>query len=341
VVVLLGGLRWYLNGGNGGSNGQGQQRPATSVRTTVVAPERFATEQTFNGSLQAQQAIDILSELRGRITRIGFDNGMDVTAGEVLVEIDSTELRAEQQALSSELRLAESNLARLQGLRESDGITERDLDEARSRRDVLAADLDGVAARLEKAVIRAPFDGTLGLRHVTQGQLIEPDTLITTLQNLDHLYVDFSVPERYGYRLNRGDKVTFRTVRDETDRTATVVAVDPRVDLITRTVTVRAQYDNGDRSLLPGAFARVGLPVVVENAIVVDAVAVVRGLNGAYVFVVEDGTARRRDVSLGQRTAARVVINEGVQAGEEVVVSGIQALRDGAEVNVVQSGEQS
>ena len=307
---------------------------APAVRTMTLESRPFESSIAFNGTLLADQAIDIKSELRGKIETIAFTDGQQVARGELIVTIESGELGAELASIREQLALAETNAERRQALFESGSVTASERDDALSRREVLRAQERRLAVRLAKARIEAPFAGTLGLRQVSPGDLIEADTLITTLQTLAQLKVDFSVPERFRNEVEPGTRLLLSVAGHQRPFAATIRAISPRVDVNTRTLTVRADVANPQRRLLPGNYARVELVMRNDAALVVPSVAVLQSLEGGSVFTVENGIAVRRAVEMGQRTVSSVEILRGLSPGDEVITSGVQSVRDGQAVDV-------
>lgn len=307
---------------------------APAVRTMTLESRPFESTIAFNGTLLADQAIDIKSELRGKIETIAFTDGQQVARGELIVTIESGELGAELASIREQLALAETNAERRQALFESGSVTASERDDALSRREVLRAQERRLAVRLAKARIEAPFAGTLGLRQVSPGDLIEADTLITTLQTLAKLKVDFSVPERFRNEVEPGTQLLLSVAGHQRPFAATIRAISPRVDVNTRTLTVRADVANPQRRLLPGNYARVELVMRNDAALVVPSVAVLQSLEGGSVFTVENGIAVRRAVEMGQRTVSSVEILRGLSPGDEVITSGVQSVRDGEAVDV-------
>lgn len=314
--------------------GPAAARRAPAVETLRLEPQPFESTITFNGTLLADKSIDIKSELRGKIEKIAFTDGQQVAAGDLIVTIESGELGAELASVREQLTLAEINAERLRALFERGSVTASERDDAVSRREVLKAEERRLAVRLAKTRIEAPFAGTLGLRQVSPGDLIEADTLITTLQTLTDLNVDFSVPERFRNEVEPGTPLTLTVAGYERPFEAVVRAISPRVDVNTRTLTVRADVANPQRRLLPGNYARVELVTRNDTALVVPSVAVLQSLEAVSVFTVENGVAVRRQVQTGQRTGARVEILGGLSPGDEVITSGIQSVRDGQAVDV-------
>lgn len=307
---------------------------AAAVRTQRLEPEPFESRLTFNGTLMADQSVDIRSELRGKVEQIHFTDSQDVQKGDLIVVIEAGEVEAELRSLREQLALASTQAERLQNLFKSGSVTASERDDAVSRRAVLRAEVERLQVRLAKTRVSAPFDGTLGLRHISTGDLVEADTLITTLQTVSDLTVDFSVPERFLRLVQPQTELSLRVAGHEQPFSATVRAIDPRVDIATRTLTVRADVDNTERKLLPGNYARVELVSRNATALVVPSVAVLQSLDAVSVFTVEDGIAVRHTVQTGHRDETRVEILQGLEPGAEIITSGIQSVRDGQRVEI-------
>jgi membrane fusion protein (multidrug efflux system) len=310
-------------------------RRALAVRTVRLAPQPFESTVTFNGTLLADKSVDIKSELRGKVERIAFTDGQQVGEGDLILTIESGELAAELRSVREQLALAETNAERLDSLFERGSVTASERDDAVSRREVLRAEQRRLEVRLQKTQILAPFSGTLGLRQVSPGDLIEADTLITTLQTLDELKVDFSVPERFKALVGPDTTLRLWVAGYAEPFSATVQAISPRVDVNTRTLTVRAEVTNPQQRLLPGNYAQVELTTRNDAALLAPSVAVLQSLKNTSVFTVENGVAVRREVETGQRNSAQVEILRGLQPGDEIITSGIQSVRDGQSVNVL------
>ena len=258
-----------------------------------------------------------------------------MAAGAVLVKIDDAALQASlRRALARRdlARLREERLARLVA---EGGVSKLDYDEARGELAVLDAEIDLIRAEVTKTEIRAPFDGLVGIRFVSVGAYVNASTRIATLQGVTNLKVDFSVPERYAQRVRTGDPVRFTVAGSQTAYTGEVYAVEPRIDVSTRSVLLRAICRNRDGSLLPGVFARVEYTVrQTETALLVPAIAVLSGLEERAVFVERDGKAKRVKVTTGARTTREVEITSGLAPGDVVLTSGVQQLRPGAAIEV-------
>lgn len=313
-------------------------RPAPAplaVSGLAVLAQPFVETISANGTLRADEAVELQTEVNGKIAALNFAEGQRVRAGEVLVKIDDTSLQAGLRRAEARLALAQFREKRLARLVAEGGVSRLEYDEAKGELDVLQAEADIIRAEIAKTGIRAPFDGIVGLRFVSVGAYVNPATRIATLQNLHTMKVDFSVPERYAPFVKPGAPVEFTVAGSSTIYEAKVVAVEPRIDVATRTILLRAVCRNPDLALIPGLFARIDFAVnQAQDALLVPAIAVVAGLEERYVFVAREEKAVRVRVRTGARTATQVQILEGLSPGDVVLVSGVQQLRAGLPVKV-------
>lgn len=306
---------------------QTAERPLV-VEVVEVRPTRLAERLTTTGTVRANEQVEVVSEVAGVVSAIHFDEGSRVQGGDLLVELVDTELQAQRDRVAYRLRLAESREARQRELLAQGVVSDQEYDVADNELNVLRAELRLVEAQLEKTRIRAPFAGMVGLRFVSRGSLVTPQTRIASLQDVSRVKIDFSVPEAHVGAVRPGQSVQFRVKGGARTRLAEVYAVEPRIDPETRSLIARATAPNDDGALLPGAFAEVTLTIAeADDALVVPSLAVVPELGGAKVFVIDDGVARPRDVSTGIRTDTDVQITKGLAPGDRVIVSAIQRLR--------------
>lgn len=301
---------------------------ALAVEVVRLQPRPLAEQLSTTGTIRANEEVDVVSETAGIVEAIHFSEGSAVEKGEILVQIDDEELQAQRDRVVHRLRLAEIREQREKQLRDEGVASEQDYDLAVSELNVLRAELRVIEAQIDETSIRAPFSGVVGLRFVSEGGFVTPQTRITTLQDLDPVKIDFRVPETYAGRVAAGARVGFRVKGAPRAREATIYAIEPRIDPGTRSLLLRARAPNPGRELLPGAFADVTVTVgEVPDALVVPSLAVIPELGGRKVFVVENGRAQPRSVETGIRTESEVQITSGLDAGEEVIVSAIQRLR--------------
>lgn len=305
------------------------------VRVHTVAPGRLAETLTTPGTLVANERIEVVSENAGLVQSIPLEEGARVAAGALLVKIDDRELLTERDRVVARLELADRRARRQRELHEQGLISDDELEVATTEADALQAELAQIEVRLAKTEIRAPFAGIVGLRRVSEGAFLSPQTRIAVLVQIDPMKLEFAVPERYVGQFRSGDSVAFRVEGIAGERRATIYAIEPSVDPQTRTVPMRATTPNADGRLLPGAFADVLVAVrEVEDALTVPSIAVIPELGGKKLWVLENGVAQPRQIETGIRTGDRVEVTRGLEPGETVIVTGLQILRPGLAVEV-------
>jgi membrane fusion protein (multidrug efflux system) len=289
--------------------------------------------------VRANEEIELVGEIAGKVAAIHFREGSWVAGDELLLEIDDTQLRAERDRAAYRVELAERSEARQRRLFEEGLVSQEEYDFALNELNVLRAELELSEARLVKTQIRAPFGGIIGLRDVSLGSYLTPQTRIATLQDVDPVKIDFSVPEKYAGHLRVGDRVEFRTKGSQAQHTGRIAALEPRVDRDTRSLTLRALSSNPDGDLVPGAFADVDIVVRrIEGALAVPSRAVIPELGGKKVFVYEDGKAQPRSIETGMRTEEMLEVTRGLKPNDQVIVTAIQRLRPGLPVQLEESG---
>lgn len=310
---------------------------ALTVETVEVVPRVLRETLTATGTLRAREAVTIRSEVAGIVETIHFTEGTAVRAGELLLEIDDRELRAQRARVAARLELETATEARVRELLATKNASQATYDESVANLHVTQAELALVDAQLTKTEIRAPFDGIVGLRDVAVGTYLTPGAAIVDLVAVDSLKLDFALPERYQDAL-RVDMPVRIALHGRPERFAgRVYAIEPSVEVETRSVRLRAEVPNEDGRLRPGAFAEIEVALdEVPDAILVPAIALVPGLRRPTVLVVRDGLVESRAVDAGLRTADEVRIEAGLAPGDRVIVTGILQLRDGMPVAPVE-----
>ncbi len=315
-------------------------RPANALFTVDVvrvAPQPFEQTLSATGTLRPNEAVQMQFERAGILDQIGFKEGAVMKKGEVIAELDDLELAAELARAEAQLGLATAQEERQKNLLRNKGISDADYDQSRANLNIAVAARDLVKAQIEKTQIRAPFDGVAGLRQVSVGAYVSPGTTICSFQDISKLKLDFSLPERYLPYIEAGQKVSFQITGRSEKYEATITALEPTVDVATRSLTVRAIASNEGQRLYPGAFAEIKVALEkLGEAILIPAIALVPGLKNQTIFIHRDGVVEERKVQPGLRTTDAVQIVEGLKAGDEVVVSGVLQLRSGMKVNVTQ-----
>jgi membrane fusion protein (multidrug efflux system) len=315
--------------------------PAQVVTEAVAQPRDYRGSTTAIGTVLATRSISLRNELPGTVRWVGLRSGQVVEAGTVLVALDVSVEEAELRALKARAELAQTTLERTQRMAARQAVSAIELDNARAERDVALAEIARLEAVIARKTIRAPFRARVGIADVHPGQFLEAGTLLTTLQGVDdEANVDFTVPQDIAGTLRPGGQVEVVVGEDEALVVpAQIVAVDARVDPVTRNAAVRARIRDALDQLAPGSSVRVRVGVGQEqHAVIVPVTALRKGPDGDHVFVLAevDGQVRAqvRRVAAGPITGDSVIILSGLDAGERIAASGSFKLRDGALVQV-------
>jgi membrane fusion protein, multidrug efflux system len=340
ILIVFGLLIWNRvhsdNNTSGGGETRAQGGPqAVSVEGYLVVPESFRETIYTTGNVLADEEIFIRPETSGRITGIYFEEDSEVRTGDLLVKLNDAELQQELRRISYQINLARIREQRQKELLSRNAIAQEDYDMVLNELNTLKAQSDRVQAQIDKMEIRAPFDGVVGLKEVSVGSFVSPDVVISSLQKIDKIKIDFSVPERFRQSVRRDQPVRFRVEGSEEFLDARIYALQPRVDRDTRTLRMRAIAPNPGGRILPGAFARVELDLSeIDGALLIPSQALVPEMTGFSVFVYENGRARSRQVQTGTRTDRKVLITEGISARDTVITTGLLQIRDGMAVRV-------
>lgn len=334
---------WYLLVGTKPTAPAGQAGIEGAEGPRVVAvvgarPRRteFAHEVEALGTVRANESVDITAKVAERIAAIHFREGQQVKQGQVLIELDSSEPRADLAAAEAAARDSRSQYQRSQELFQTRALSQAQLEQLEATLQANEARVAAARSRLNERVIRAPFAGRVGLRNVSPGGLVSPGTVITTLDDLSVVKLDFAVPELFLAVLQPGLSVQARsTAYAQAEFIGTVASIDTRVDPATRAVAIRALIDNREGRLRPGMFMTVTLVSGAVPAVMLQEQAVVPEGDRHFVFVVEQGHARRRQVTLGRRRPGEVEVLSGLGTEDTVVVEGTLNVRDGTPVRLM------
>jgi membrane fusion protein (multidrug efflux system) len=320
--------------------------PPTIVTAAAVAEQQWENSLASTGSLVAVQGVTIGAEVPGKVVRIGFEAGAAVKAGDALVELDISTETAGLRAAEATAALAKANLARARDLRQSNTNSPAELDAAEAQFKQAQAQVDSLRAVIAKKTIRAPFSGRLGLRLVNLGQILKDGEPIATLQTLDPIFVNFSLPQQRLSQVKAGDTVRIQTdAAPEKGFEGKVTAISPEVDPATRNVRLQATIANDQERLRAGMFVNVDVVLPTRSAVLaIPATAVLYAPFGDSVFVVDEKkdektgrtelVLRQQFVRLGAARGDFVSIEAGLKAGERVVSSGVFKLRPGMHVTV-------
>ncbi|MEZ5498356.1 MAG: efflux RND transporter periplasmic adaptor subunit [Steroidobacteraceae bacterium] len=303
------------------------------VVTVAAATEPVARDLTAIGTAYANESIDVTSKVSNTVTAVRFSDGQRVKRGDVLIELDSAQLRADLAAAQAELVESDSQYRRGRELLPTQAVSKSQFDQLEAAKTAAAARVAAAQARLQDTVIRAPFAGRVGLRRISIGSLISPGTVITTLDDSSTMKLDFRVPENDLAGLAVGMPVSAATAAyPQRSFAGTIESIDSRIDPVSRTITARARIENKDAALKTGMFMTVALRTRERSAVVIPEEALTPEEATQHVFVVVDDVASRREVRIGLRLPGKVEIIAGLAAGERVVTEGLQNLRDGVKI---------
>lgn len=308
---------------------------ATPVDGFIVRPSSLEQVINTTGNLIAYESVDISPERAGMLESLHFEESSFVREGTLLAQLDDEELRAQMHRLNVNQELAEKEVARGRELLAIQGISQEELDRLVNRVDELQAEQKLVQIQIDKSKIYAPFSGVLGLRQISKGAYITPNTVLVQLRQMNPIKLEFDVPERYLSKVKEGQDLGFTTEGSVEEYTARVYALGTEILASTRTFKVRAVATNPSRLLKPGQFARINLVTGVNpEAKLVPTDAIIPVLEGKQVFVARNGRAIATKVVTDDRQAAEVEIIDGVSVGDTIIVSGILSLTDGMPILV-------
>ncbi|MEO8448189.1 MAG: efflux RND transporter periplasmic adaptor subunit [Gemmatimonadota bacterium] len=335
AVILAAGCGKAAPRAPAGAGAQAAQAPVL-VEAAAARSDTVIDAITATGQIEAVQSIELRPEVDGRLVEIMVREGAAVEKGAALFKVDDGELKAQVDRAEADRDLAEQALSRTKTLLTEKAAAPADVERAEATARGARAALDLLALRLNRTVVRAPFDGVAGQRLASLGDYVNNSTRLITLQTVSPQRAVFQMPERYAAQLKVGQRVTFRVaaLRDRIF-TGIVDFVDPRVQLPARTITVKAVVPNPARDLQAGMFIEVRLQTALRpNATVIPEDAVLPGPTGSTVWVITGDKPVRRPVELGVRTPGFVEVTKGVDAGDLVVVGGAERLSPTATVKV-------
>jgi membrane fusion protein, multidrug efflux system len=310
--------------GPGGKGGD--KNPPTVVDVLLAGGTSLDYAVEVNGTVIPYETVNISAEVSGRLTYLQVPDGASVAAGAVLARINDADLQATLNRSKVQLQLAQQTEQRLQKLIKVNGINQADYDAALNQVNILKADMAVTQAQIDKTVVKAPFAGVLGLRQVSPGAYVTPNLILTTLQQVQQVKIDFNVPELYTGLIRKGNVVAVFTTDSKFPRKATILATDPQINPTTRNLKVRAVLQGA--ALSPGTFVKIQLEANKgKQAIVVPTNAIIPEASAKKIIVVKNGMGSFVEVETGQRNKNVVEVTKGLSPGDSVVVSGVLFVR--------------
>lgn len=317
------------------SKGTSDKKNPIVVNGIVVKLETFDNNLSLSGSIEANEQVEIRSEVSGIVETINFKEGSNVGKGQLLFKVNDSELRAQLSQTTTKEKLAAENERRANLLLQKEAISQEEYDIARAEYASAKAQSQLIKAQIAKTSVRAPFSGKIGLRSISPGTYITPTVLVAKLVNIEKVKISFSIPEKYAAQVKMGSVIDINVSGSTKKYTAKIYAIEPEVEITTRTLKIRAIADNVDGKLFPGTFADVKLSLsTIKDAIVVPTEAIVPVQEGKKVFISNMGKAKEVMVEAATRTDASILILSGLNAGDTLITSGVMSLKNDTPVKV-------
>ena len=318
------------------SKPSGDKKSAVQLNGIIISEENFSNIISISGSIEANEQVEIRSEVSGVVEKIYFAEGTNVTKGQTLFKVNDIELRAQLAQAVTRKNLAGENERRAKLLLAKEAISQEEYDIASAEFRSLQSQTQLIQAQIAKTVIKAPFSGKIGLRNISPGTYLTPTIVVTNLVSASELKITFSIPEKYVSEIKQNSEIEF-TVSGSTEVfKATIYAIEPSVDVATRTLLVRAKANNKEGKLYPGTYANVKLPLTnIKDAILIPSQAIIPIQNGKKVFISENGKAKEVKIETGTRTEESVLVMKGLKVGDTLITTGIMSLKPETAVKVI------
>jgi membrane fusion protein (multidrug efflux system) len=343
VVVAAGWILWTIKGSQFKKLASSPwPAPVETVSSAIAKEEKWQGYLSAIGSVTAEQGVNIMAELAGTVKEIAFESGATVAKGELLVRLDTSTEEAQLRATEAQVEWARISADRARTLRKDGTVSQSELDSADAGLKQNQANADAIRAAIAKKTIRAPFAGRLGIRQINLGEYLEVGKLIVSLQSLGTVHVEFSLPQQELAQLKTGMKVRLTTdAFPDRHFEGSLSAINPDLDVNTRSVRVQGTFENADTALRPGMFGRVEVLLPSEeNVLVIPGTAVLSAPYGDSVYVIEPSTnsngglvVRQQFIRVGKTRGDYVSVASGIKAGQKVASAGVFKLRNGSAVN--------
>jgi len=326
-----------IEGGGPGSGAAKDKKGGTALNVDgiVVKTSNFSSNLEITGSIEANEAVTLRSEVAGLVTGIFFKEGSNVSKGTTLVKINDRDVQAQLREALTRQNLSASNENRAKQLLEKGAISQEEYDTSQAELQALKSQVQLIRAQLAKTTIVAPFSGKVGLRNISVGEYLTPNTNIANLLSTNPVKISFSIPEKYVSQLKTNSNISFNIDGNNKTYTGKIFAIEPGINEQTRTLQIKALAPNPSNELLPGSFAKVKLSLsAIKDAILIPTEAVIPVLKGKMVYVTKNGKAQQVPIETGTRTANEILVLSGLNVGDTVLTTGAMALKPDAAVKV-------
>jgi membrane fusion protein, multidrug efflux system len=301
----------------------------------LIVPTHLSEIINSIGTLRPDEEVDLAFETSGKIVSIYFKEGSHVKKGSLLAKINDRPLKAQLEKLQAELTMAKAKEFRQRSLLTRDAISKESYDQIVTDVQSITADINLVKARISETELRAPFDGVIGLRYLSEGSYATPSTKIARLIKTKPIKLEFSISEKYASEIRIGFPIIFKLAGSNEVYNAKVYAVDPKIDIDTRSIVLRALYPNLKEELKPGSYAGITLELSkMDNTIAIPTEALIPEIEGEKVFIYKNGKAQSVNVTTGLRTESKIQITDGLKFNDTLLITGILQLRQSIPVSL-------
>lgn len=316
----------------------GSRKQILNINAEVLKYQSLTDKTIVTGSTIPDEEVDLSFESSGKIVAIYFTEGSHMKEGDLLAKINDKPLQAQLKKLEAQIPLAKDRVYRQHTLLEKDAVSQEAYEQVATELEKLMADIELVKANILQTELRAPFDGIVGLRNVSEGAYASPTVIVTKLTKISPLKIEFSIPERYAEDITDGTRIVFRMNSSAgmlQDYNATVYAVESKVDEATRSLKVRATYPNADEAIIPGRYASIEITRrEIKDALAIPSEALIPEMGKNIIYLYKGGVAEPAEIELGLRTESHVQVLKGLNPGDTLITSGVMQLRTGMQVSI-------
>lgn len=311
-----------------------KKSPPAVIDVSIAKLEQYSNSLQANGTILANEYVEIKPEINGRIVSLNINEGNLVSEGTLLAKLFDDDLQAQFKKYEAQLKIAQTTEQRLKNLLNANGVNQQDYDLAVNNVNNIEADIAYTKAQIRKTEIRAPFTGTIGLRMISKGAFVSQATVLASLQQTQQLKVDFVLPENYANAIKKGSKVSILVNNDK--HTATVSAIEPLINTATRNVKVRALISNPSKlNLNPGSFVKVNIgEEQIQQAILIPTNCIIPDTKTSKIALIKNGKVKLSPIEMGYRGKDKVAITKGITIGDTFAINGILFLKPDAIVKI-------
>lgn len=329
---------WISGCKSNGETGLGTKiRRSTDLTVEVFVVQSTSVHENVEvpGSLLPAEETIIRPEVSGKIISLHIPEGSMVPKNFLLAKLFDKDLQAQLQKLKVQLEIAEKTVEREKELLAINGISQQDFDLSALNVDNLKADIESVRIAISKTEVRAPYEGQLGLRNISQGAYVSPSDVITTLRDVKNLKLEFAIPEKYAQNIKKGSRVSFNVDGGVNDHTAVVIATEGNVSQATRTLKIKAMVSANHPELIPGLYAKVNLKLGQDNhALMVPSQVIIPQARNKQVILLQNDSVIFKVVETGIRDSSYVQVTKGLQVGDTVIATGLMAIRPNSKIKI-------